>query len=315
MTLTNWAMFILGFPALLVGADLLVKGASAIASRLGVSSVVIGLTIVAFGTSAPELLISVQSSLEGQGGMAIGNVVGSNIANILLIVGIAPLVKTFVTKNTIKQKDLLFFVVAMLVLVISLSFPVYGLVAAIIGLIVFAFILYNSWESDATDAQDEDIQNTNKPIIIYILYTIIGATGLAIGADWLVDNGQKIALMLHISPAVVGLIFFAVGTSLPEVATSVYAVKKNEFGLSLGNIIGSNTFNGLLILPAAGLIRPIHVDKLIQIRDLPFVFIATLLLAYFIYNGKAITRIGGFFFLGIYAIWIAFVALTAGSGV
>lgn len=308
-------MFILGFPALLVGADLLVKGASAIASRLGVSSVVIGLTIVAFGTSAPELLISVQSSLEGQGGMAIGNVVGSNIANILLIVGIAPLVKTFVTKNTIKQKDLLFFVVAMLVLVISLSFPVYGLVAAIIGLIVFAFILYNSWESDAADAQDEDIQNTNKPIIIYILYTIIGATGLAIGADWLVDNGQKIALMLHISPAVVGLIFFAVGTSLPEVATSVYAVKKNEFGLSLGNIIGSNTFNGLLILPAAGLIRPIHVDKLIQIRDLPFVFIATLLLAYFIYNGKAITRIGGFFFLGIYAIWIAFVALTAGSGV
>ncbi|MFV0321522.1 MAG: calcium/sodium antiporter [Alphaproteobacteria bacterium] len=315
MTLLNWVTFILGFPALLIGADLLVKGASAIASRLGVSSVVIGLTIVAFGTSAPELLISVQSSLEGRGDMAIGNVVGSNIANILLIIGIAPLVKTFITKNTIKQKDLIFFIVAMVVLVASLAFPVYGRVSAIIGLLVFAFILYNSWENQAADAEAEEIEDNKKPIIIYILYTIIGAIGLAVGADWLVDNGQKIALMMHISPAVVGLIFFAVGTSLPEIATSVYAVKKNEFGLSLGNVIGSNTFNGLLILPAAGLIKPIYVDKLIQIRDLPFLVIATLLLAYIIYKGKAITRISGFCFLGIYAVWIAFVALTASSGV
>lgn len=226
MTILNWFTFILGFPALLIGADLLVKGASAIASRLGVSSVVIGLTIVAFGTSAPELLISVQSSLEGRGDMAIGNVVGSNIANILLIIGIAPFVKTFITKNTIKQKDLIFFVVAMVVLVASLAFPVYGRISAIIGLLVFAFILYNSWESEAADVEAEEIEDTKKPIIFYILYTIIGAIGLAVGADWLVDNGQKIALMMHISPAVVGLIFFAVGTSLPEIATSVYAVKK-----------------------------------------------------------------------------------------
>lgn len=313
MTIFNWITFILGFPALLFGADFLVKGASGIAAKLGVSSVVIGLTIVAFGTSAPELLISVQSALQGQGGMAIGNVVGSNIANILLIVGIAPLVKTFITKNTIKPKDILFFLIAMVVLVISLAFPIYGRIASVIGLVVFAFILYNSWESTESDDESEEIaENSHKPLWVLILFTILGCIGLAVGADWLVDNGQKIALMMHISPAVVGLIFFAVGTSLPEIATSVYAVKKNEFGLSLGNIVGSNTFNGLLILPVAGLIQPITVEKLIQLRDLPFLVVATLLLAYIIYNGKAIPRFGGLCFLALYGVWIALVAVTAG---
>lgn len=307
-----WLTFILGFPALLLGADLLIKSASAIAYRLGVPSMVIGFTIVAFGTSAPELLISIKAALNHQGDMAIGNVVGSNIANIFLTLGIAALLRVFITKNCMKPRDVFAFIMAMILLTISLLMPVYGRLISLINLAVFAFIMWLIWENEENTATQENSPASGS-LLLQILMFILGAFGLAIGAEWLVSGGSKLALAFGISPAVVGLIFFAIGTSLPEIASSVYAVRKNEFGLALGNIAGSNIFNGLLILPAAGLVAPMGVNKLIPYRDLPFMFLASLLLALWVYKKWPITKIMGLILLIIYVTWVALVAITAGA--
>ncbi len=312
MTIFDWALFFAGFPALLLGADFLVKGSSALAYRLGVPAVVIGFTIVAFGTSAPELLISVQSSLKGQASMAVGNVVGSNIANIFLILGIAPLFSRFLTKDTVKKRDLFCFAITMALLTISLLMPVYGLFLSFINLAVFAVVMYISWESEDVSTS-ENTGSASHSLPLQIMMIILGAIGLALGADWLVGGGEKLAHMIGISPAVVGLIFFAVGTSLPEVATSVYAARKGEFGLSLGNIIGSNIFNGLLILPAAGLIAPFSIEEIIKYRDLPFMVLACVILFIWIYKQWPIRRYMGIILLLIYSLWVALVALTAGA--
>ncbi len=307
-----WLTFILGFPALLLGADLLIKSASAIAYRLGVPSMVIGFTIVAFGTSAPELLISIKAALNHQGDMAIGNVVGSNIANIFLTLGIAALLRVFITKNCMKPRDVFAFIMAMILLTISLLMPVYSRLISLINLAVFAFIMWLIWENEENTATQENSPASGS-LLLQILMFILGAFGLAIGAEWLVSGGSKLALAFGISPAVVGLIFFAIGTSLPEIASSVYAVRKNEFGLALGNIAGSNIFNGLLILPAAGLVAPMGVNKLIPYRDLPFMFLASLLLALWVYKKWPITKIMGLILLIIYVTWVALVAITAGA--
>ncbi len=309
MSLSDWILFFAGFPALLFGADFLVKGSSALALRLGVPTVAIGLTIVAFGTSAPELLISVQASLKGQSAMAVGNVVGSNIANIFLILGLAPLFRRFITKNTVKLRDLLCFAIAMVLLSLSLLMPSYGRMLSLINFIIFIVIMYISWESE-----DDDIDATaaSGALLWQIAMIILGAIGLAVGADWLIGGGEKIAQMAGISPAVVGLIFFAIGTSLPEVATSVYAARKNEFGLALGNIIGSNIFNGLFILPSAGFIAPFITENIIKYRDLPFMILACLLLFLWTYKGWTIHKYMGIILLFIYSLWVALVAITAG---
>ncbi|MFV0431041.1 MAG: calcium/sodium antiporter [Alphaproteobacteria bacterium] len=317
MTILEWVIFFLGFPALLLGADFLVKGSSAIAAKFGVPSVVIGLTIVAFGTSAPELLISVQSAIEGQVSMAVGNVVGSNIANILLILGAAPLFKTFITKNTVKRVDIILFSVSTLIITIALMLPFYGKVAAIISLIFFVYVIYNSWmdvkKDTSQETEETETSPNSQPLYLLIIYVIVGIIGLAKGADWLVDGGQKVALLLHISPAVVGLIFFAVGTSLPELATSIYAARKNEFGLALGNVVGSNIFNAMLVLPVAALFKNIPADRFVQIRDLPILFIASAILVYVTYKGLRITKLGGLLLLTLYGFWVVLIALTAHS--
>ncbi len=286
------------------------RGASALARRLGVPSVVIGFTIVAFGTSAPELLISVKSALSGQASMAIGNVVGSNIANILLTLGIAAMLRTFFTDKTIKKRDIFTFMLAMILLTVSLLMPVYGRIISLVNLALFVFIMILIWENE--EAESGETVASSSSLFTQISMLILGAIGLAVGAEWLVSGGSKLAIALGISPAVVGLIFFAVGTSLPEIASSVYAVRKNEFGLALGNIIGSNIFNGLLILPITGLVSPMQSDKLIQYRDLPFMLLAAVFLSFWVYKKWPLTKTIGLILLLIYASWVALVATTAG---
>ncbi len=310
MTIMGWFTFLLGFPALLLGADFLIRGASALAHRFGVPSIVIGFTIVAFGTSAPELLISIKSALSGQAAMAIGNVVGSNIANILLTLGIAALLRTFHTNKTIKKRDIFVFMLAMILLTLSLLMPLYGRLISLVNLAFFIFIMILIWENETT--KEEKAVNKPSSLFTQISMLILGAIGLAVGAEWLVGGGSNLAITLGISPAVVGLIFFAIGTSLPEIASSVYAVRKNEFGLALGNIVGSNLFNGLLILPVTGLVSPMASDALIQYRDLPFMFFASALLSFWTYKEWPFTKKIGLILLLIYISWVALVATTAG---
>ncbi len=309
MSPIDWFTFLAGFPILLFGADFLVRGSSGIARRLGIPSVVIGFTIVAFGTSAPELLISIKSALSGQAAMAIGNVVGSNIANVLLILGIAALLHPVITDGSIKKRDIFTFILAMILLCISLLMPVYGRMISLINLVIFIIIMISIWENETPT---EESHQETSPLFMQIGLFVFGALGLALGADWLVSGGSKLALSLGISPAVVGLIFFAVGTSLPEIASSIYAIRKNEFALALGNIVGSNIFNGLLILPITGLVSPMQSEKLIQYRDLPFMLLSSLLLSFWVYKKWPMTKMMGVILLFIYAIWILLIALTAG---
>lgn len=311
MSLYYWITFILGFPALLFGADYLVKGASSLALKMHISPALIGFTIVAFGTSAPELLVSIQSALQGEASMALGNAIGSNIANILLILAIASFVRTVNLRNTYKTNDILIFSIASLFIGFVLLFPVYGRIAAIFSLCFFCYILYQSWTS--LKQQTEEENNTSRMTTSMALISfILGLMGLIVGSSWLVRGGQELALLIGISPVVVGLIFFAIGTSLPEVAAAAFAVKNGEHALAVGNIAGSNIFNGLLVLPAAGIIQPFAIENIVRIRDLPILLISSLLFAYLLFKGRSITKTLGMIFLAFYGLWVYLVTMTAG---
>ncbi len=312
MSLYYWITFILGFPALLFGADYLIKGASSLALKMRIPSALVGFTIIAFGTSAPELLVSIQSALQGEASMAMGNAVGSNIANILLTLGVVSLVRTINLRNTYKVNDIIIFAVASLFIVLSLLFPVYDRIAAIASLCFFGYILYGSWQD--IKKQDHHDQDATSTISVYmaLIFVIFGFLGLIVGSNWLVRGGQELALLAGISPVVVGLIFFAVGTSLPEVAAAAFAVKNGEHAMAVGNIAGSNIFNGLLVLPVAGLIQPFAVESIIKIRDLPILLISSLVFAYLLFMGRSITKIYGLVFLIAYGFWVYLVAITAG---
>lgn len=311
MSLYYWITFILGFPALLLGADYLVKGASSLALKLRMSPALIGFTIVAFGTSAPELLVSIQSALQGEANMALGNVLGSNIANILLILAAGSLVGKIHLHGVYKVGDIIIFIATVVLITFSLLFPVYGRISSLLSLCFFVYVLYRSWGSLKQHPESED-ELPRMSTYAAIIAVVLGFLGLIVGSNWLVGGGQKLALFLGISPTVVGLIFFAVGTSLPEVAVSIFAIKNGEYGMAVGNIIGSNIFNGLLVLPAAGLIQPFAVEQLVRIRDLPILLISSLFFAYLLFKGRTVTKVLGLVFFILYAIWVYWVAVTAG---
>ena len=302
-------LIILGFILLIKGADLLVDGSSLIAKKLHISEIIIGLTIVSIGTSMPELFVSVESSIKGYQDMAIGNVIGSNICNLLLILGLSTVIFPIAFKKQTK------FIEIPMCLIITIIFMVLYNVGggisrtdAIILITLFmAFIGYTIYMGKkGTQEPILELETYNKKsTIIYIIYIILGIIGLKFGGDFIVENSKILAEYFNISEKVISLTIIAIGTSLPELVTSVTAAIKKDADIAIGNIIGSNIFNILLIIGVSGIIRPINCSSSYNVQ-MAILILATFILALFPYTDKKneMSRINGIVYLILYVIYM-----------
>lgn len=303
----TYLLFALGLVALLVGGEFLVRGASGLARRMNLSPMVIGLTVVGFGTSAPELLVSVQAALAGQPGLAIGNVLGSNIANILLILGTSAAIAALVIPLRSVWRDLGIMLLATAMVWFMLldgtisRFDGIVLIFGLIGFLASAFLL------GEPEVPDEDAVPSSLPLAIVM--TLGGLVALVIGARLLVDSASEIARTFGVSEAVIGLTVVAVGTSLPELATSVIAALRRQTDIAVGNVIGSNIFNVLAILGITALISPIPADPRFASVDMVWVAGASVLLVAMAFGLRGVPRWAGFALLATYAVYVGLTAL------
>lgn len=311
----TYILLIIGFVFLIKGADLLVDGSSSLAKRFRISDIVIGLTIVAFGTSAPELVINIIASFQGAGDISVGNILGSNIANILLIGGIAAMVYPIKVKKGTAWKEIpLSLFATLFLLLIANDFFIPKTSASIIsrldGIVLIGFFiafLYYTFGIARVEAKDmEDYEK--RSLFITMSYIIIGIAGLSIGGKWIIDSVSIIALQFGFSQALMGLTIIAVGTSLPELATSAVAAYKRNADLAIGNIVGSNIFNIFWILGLSSIIRPLPFNEALN-TDILVVIGSTLILFYFILTGKEkreIERWEGVALFCFYLIYLTF---------
>ncbi|MBX3053980.1 MAG: calcium/sodium antiporter [Caldilineaceae bacterium] len=322
MQLTTIVYFVLGLLLLIGGAEILVRGASRLAVAMGISPLVVGLTVVAFGTSAPELMVGVQTALSGQSGLMIGNVVGSNIFNVLLILGISALITPLVVAQQLIRWDVpLMIGLSVLVLIFvqdaNLSRGECTILA--LGLVAYvAFTVYQSRrESKAVQAEYEGAfgasSSTARTWPVDLLLVAGGLGGLALGSRWLVDGAVIFAEALGVSQLVIGLTVVAIGTSLPEVATSIVASIRGERDIAIGNVVGSNIFNILAVLGIGGLFtrNGIAVSETAIAIDIPvMVAVAAICLPLF-FTGSRLSRWEGLLLLGYYIAYTAYLILAA----
>ncbi|MEL7257408.1 MAG: calcium/sodium antiporter [Pseudomonadota bacterium] len=318
-----WLLSGLGLLILLLAGDALVKGAVNLSLRLGVPALIVSLTIVAFGTSAPELLISINAVLEGKPGLALGNVVGSNTANILLVMGVPAMLAVLYTSHCNTRKTYIFMIASTLVFIALAFRGVFDVFAGCILLAILAYVLFDAFR-DAhrhrkscsvpgaeCEAEEEELEGAdpNMPWWQIIVFLILGLVGLPLGADLLVTNASIIAKTFGVSDAVIGLTLVALGTSLPELATTGMAARRGQADVALGNVIGSNMFNLLAIIGITTLVGPIPVDPEFLQFDLWVMLGASLLIIPFVFLKRDITRLWGVGLTALYLVYI-FVVLT-----
>ncbi|MFA6244955.1 MAG: calcium/sodium antiporter, partial [Candidatus Hydrogenedentales bacterium] len=290
----TYVLLAVGFVVLIKGADWLVDGAATLARVMGISDLVIGLTIVAFGTSLPELIVSVLAASRGNTGIAIGNVVGSNIANILLIVGIAAIINPVRAGQGTARKEIPFCLLAAVLVGIlpNDTFFDHGAVnyiGRIDGLVlmcfflVFLYYVFEIIRSDSSQRVESDAKR--ESIVRPILKVVAGLVGLILGGRWVVNGAVAVAQMLHVGEDVIGLTVVAVGTSLPELATSAVAAYRKNSDIAIGNIVGSNIFNVFFVLSVTGILHPIPMEMRNNI-DIVCMISVTLLLFFTMFRGK-----------------------------
>lgn len=310
-----YLMFAAGLVGLFVGGEFLIRGSVAVAQRLMVPPLVIGLTIVGFGTSTPELLVSVQAALAGSPAIAIGNVVGSNIANVLLILGLSAVITVVPVPFTTMRRDYAAVIAATFVLWAML---LSGSVTRLFGAVLLTGIGLYLWQAlrgaRSSGAKEPDIDPAiaaaavAPPLWKSLPAVLAGLVILMVGARLLVDSATEIARTFGVSEAVIGLTIVAVGTSLPELATSILAAIRRQPEIAVGNILGSNIFNILCILGITALISPIPADPRFARLDMVFALAAALaMLGFAVLRGK-VGRIGGAGLLAGYAGYLALVA-------
>lgn len=303
--LYSFALVVLGFAILIWGAELCVRGASRIAENHGVSKTLIGITIVAFGTSLPEMIISFIASIQGESSIAAGNVIGSNIANIALIIGSAALLQPLITNARLMKREIPLMLFSSLIIFI---FSVSGVITRLDGFILllgFVFFMWLSLRRYKKEKNDIKIQKTREhELFKNIIMTIIGFVFLVIGGHWVVVGGKNIAVSYGISEWIIGLTIVALGTSLPELATSIVAAYRKELEISLGNVIGSNLFNSFFVLGGATMIRPAKVQHSDIYRDIIIMIFVSILITIFAKTGMKISRFEGAILLSIYILFI-----------
>ena len=300
-----------GFVLLVKGADFFVEGVSNIASRFGIPQIIIGLTIVAFGTSAPEAAVSITASLDQAGGVAVGNVIGSNIMNIWLILGISAVVSPMVVKkNTVRYEIPFTIGISVVFLILGVAFNSLNRICGVILLLLLAsFMVYlflsakKEMKQNKLSGEVEEKKKINIPLTLLI--SVLGGAAVVFGANLSVDAATKLAQMCSISEDIIGLTIVAFGTSLPELVTSVIASKKGKNDIAIGNIVGSNIFNLLFVLGTASAIYPLSFGKEFIIDS--FVMIgAAITLWLFTVKNKNLSRVGGAVMLAMYAVYFGY---------
>ena len=310
----------IGSAALYYGAEWLVGGGSKTAKKLGISPLIIGLTLVAYGTSAPELVVSVDAALLGQGGISIGNVVGSNICNIALILGLCAVITPLTVNRAMLKSDVP--VMALTAVVFCLIYWWQDGIGRLGGAILFAgFVLYNAkviigakkeaaLNNSVETVTEEDGDKAEKPLYLYLLLAVLGLVVLVLGSKAFLRGAIEIAKLTGLSETVIGLTIVAVGTSLPELATSVVAAIKGERDIAIGNVVGSNIFNILLIMGVAPLIAPLTGAN-IQFWDLVALLATTFILIPFMITGFRLNRTEGVILLAMYGAYTAWLISCA----
>jgi cation:H+ antiporter len=312
----TYFLFIIGFVILIKGADLLVEGASSIAKRLHISDIVIGLTIVALGTSAPEFVVNGLASYYGKADLAISNIIGSNIANTFLALGLAAITANLVVKkDTFKKEIPISLVAAIMVLFLAndqwinaLRIPTISRYEGIIFIVCFLLFMRYTYRLAKKERDILDVPDTIRPLGISILFIILGLLGLGFGGDWIVDGAIKIARQLGMTESLIGLSIVAIGTSFPEIVTCVVAAKKGKTDLAIGNAVGSNIFNVFWVLGLSAIVRPLEFN-LASNFDVIINIFSSLLLLFFILawnKERTIKRYHGIIFIVFYVLYLGY---------
>lgn len=310
----NWVLLIVGMALLIKGADFFVDGSSGIAKKFGIPSLIIGLTLVSLGTSAPEISISINAVLDGSSDMSVGNVVGSNICNIFLILGLASIFTPLLISKDVKKYDIPI-MVGLFVLLIVFSYLITpnvinwyeGLIMLLLFIGYTVFLIFRA----KNENQNEEPQK-NSNIVKCVIFVILGLAAIVFGGDLVVDHARKIALDLGMSETLVSLTIVAVGTSLPELVTSVVAAIKKEGDIAIGNVIGSCIFNIILILGLASVVSPFGPSGSLAVQSavimdvivMLFGGVSLLLISCF---SKKVDRWQGIIFLVIYVSYIIYI--------
>ena len=295
---------VVGVAMVLVGADRLTEGASALARRMNIPEIIIGLTIVAAGTSAPELFVSLVSALKGTPDLAVGNVVGSNTMNAMLIVGCAALVAPMTISRSTVHKDIPFSVAASVLLILLALDSFLGLADGIVLLVGFAaFMAYTLMQTKQGKTETASAAGRQQNPWMSLLYVIVGLALLVLGSNLFVDAASGIAASLGVSEGVIGLTVVAGGTSLPELATSVVAARKGQSAIAIGNVIGSNVFNILLILGLTATISPLAIEGITTV-DMAVMLLSVALVWLFSYTRLTVERWEGALLVVGYLVYL-----------
>lgn len=320
---TTILFFIAGLVILILGAELLIRGATRLAAAMGISPLAIGLTIVAIGTASPEIAVSLQASVSGQADLTLGNVLGSNIFNILFILGMAAIVTPIVIAEQLIRMDApIMLAASLLVLALALdgNLGIFDGLVLLSGLIGYTIFALRQSRAESRKVQNEYAEEyaekqprTTKNTLANIFFILGGLGSLVVGSRWLVDSAVTIARALRVSELMIGLTIVAVGTSLPEVTTSIIAALKKESDIAVGNAVGSNIFNLLGVLGVGALLAPNGISvsaRVLQFDFLVMIFVALVSLPIF-YIDNRISRVEGALLLGYYICYLAYILLQA----
>lgn len=309
--LLSIAYILIGVIAVLWGADKFTDGAAAIARKMNIPEIVIGLTIVAMGTSAPELFTSVVSALKGSTGLALGNIVGSNIFNSLLIVGAAAAVAPIPISQVTIVKDIPFALVSSLLLTAVCLDGNLTRLDSLLLLIGFALFLAYTLQMARNGTTEDSKSETSQALWKNILFIIIGLACLIVGSNLFVNGANTVAEQLGISDAIIGLTIVAGGTSLPELATSIISARKGQSGIAIGNVVGSNVFNILAILGITGFISPMRNLGGITTIDFTMLILSIILVWAMSFTKHKIERWEGFTLIGIFTLYLGWLIYSA----
>lgn len=316
----TYILFLFGFFVLIYGADWLVEGASSIAKKLQVSNLVIGLTVVSFGTSAPELIVAVLASAEGKSEIVIGNVLGSNIFNTLMILGISAIIYPLtVQRNTVWKEIPMSLLAALVVGITANDFLLDRAPASLIsrsdGLMLLSFFiifLYYTFNLSRKNKEQADSSPNDLPLSRSVLLVLGGLVGLILGGRWIVDGAVQIANTLGVSETIISLTIISIGTSLPELATSAVAAYKRNADIAVGNVVGSNIFNVFLIMGVGASIRPLTFNLQSNI-DVGLTVFSSFLLFLFLFkeNDRRLEKSEGIIFVFLYVAYVGFRIYTS----
>ncbi len=313
-----FGILIVGIILLIAAGDFLVRGAAALARKFGIPALIVGLTIVAFGTSAPELVVSVQAVLAGASELAIGNVIGSNIANVLLVLGLPALIMAIPTDTPGVTRNAMVAIIAAIIMIILISVhsPMMRWQGAILfaGIIAYLYWMFGLAKSGSNDpalkeiAEIDDMGGMPAHVPMCVVFIVGGIIGLAVGGNLIVSSGTEIAKTFAVPDEVIGLTLVAIGTSLPELATVIVAAWRRETDVAIGNVLGSNIFNIFAVLGAAALTGPVVIPTELLHLDVWIMLAASVALLFMIIRRKPIGRTVGIVFFGSYVIYIGYIA-------